>query len=227
MVSDADEVGVIQKRIVSNIFMSDVVVCDVSGKNPNVMFELGMRLAFDRPAVIIKDDKTSYSFDTGVIEHLTYPRDLRYTTMQSFKQQLAEKVTSTYKKSIDDPTHSTFLKNFGTFKVANLDTEEAKSDQIVMSMLEQVQSQMQRLNLKVDRLGMHEGLRSPSDAVGVVARRRVREERDRMTSEQWTEAVSDENFRDYIVADLQRTYPDRPNLAGMVDRAIRHVSERG
>jgi hypothetical protein len=24
-----------------------VVVCDVSGKNPNVMFELGLRLAFD------------------------------------------------------------------------------------------------------------------------------------------------------------------------------------
>jgi hypothetical protein len=34
------------------------------------MFELGMRLAFDKPTVIIKDDKTDYMFDTGIIEHV-------------------------------------------------------------------------------------------------------------------------------------------------------------
>ena len=78
LVSDADDVGVIQKRIVQNIYSSDVIVCDVSGKNPNVMFELGLRLAFDKPTVIIKDDKTDYAFDTAIIEHLSYPRDLRF-----------------------------------------------------------------------------------------------------------------------------------------------------
>ena len=61
MVSDADHVGIIQKRIIQNLYDNPIVVCDVSGKNPNVMFELGMRLAFDKPTIIIKDDKTSYS----------------------------------------------------------------------------------------------------------------------------------------------------------------------
>ena len=70
LVSDADEIGVIQKRIVQNIYTSDIIACDVSGKNPNVMFELGMRLAFDKATVIVKDDKTDYSFDTGIIEHV-------------------------------------------------------------------------------------------------------------------------------------------------------------
>jgi len=32
------------------------------------MFELGLRLAFDKPAIIVKDDNTSYSFDTAPIE---------------------------------------------------------------------------------------------------------------------------------------------------------------
>lgn len=76
--SDADDVGVIQKRIVQGVYGADLIVCDVSCKNSNVMFELGMRLAFDKPTVIIKDDKTDYTFDTGVIEHITYPRDLRF-----------------------------------------------------------------------------------------------------------------------------------------------------
>jgi len=73
LVSNADDVGIIQKRIIQNLYDNPVVVCDVRAKNPNVMFELGMRLAFDRPTIIIKDDKTSYSFDTSPIEHLEYP----------------------------------------------------------------------------------------------------------------------------------------------------------
>ena len=75
MVSGADEVTVIQKTIVQNLYDNPILVCDVSERNPNVMFELGMRLAFDKPTIIIKDDRTSFSFDTGVIEHVEYPRD--------------------------------------------------------------------------------------------------------------------------------------------------------
>src|SRR5712692_8909640 len=97
LVSDADESGVIQKRIVQNVYNSDIIVCDVSAKNPNVMFELGLRLAFDKPTVIIKDDKTDYSFDTGIIEHVTYPRDLRFAKIVDFKNTLADKVVATHK----------------------------------------------------------------------------------------------------------------------------------
>ena len=112
LVSEADDIGVVQKRIVQNIYSSEIVVCDVSGKNPNVMFELGMRLAFDKPVVIVKDDKTEYSFDTGIIEHLTYPRDLRFARIIEFKQALAAKVVNTW-RAAQRSEHSTFLKNFG------------------------------------------------------------------------------------------------------------------
>ena len=67
LVSNADDVGIIQKRIIQNLYDNPIVVCDVSGKNPNVMFELGMRLAFDKPTIIVKDDRTTYSFDTRAI----------------------------------------------------------------------------------------------------------------------------------------------------------------
>lgn len=99
LVSDSNEIGIIQKRIVQNIHDNDIVICDVSAKNPNVMFELGMRLAFDKPAIIIKDDKTNYSFDTSPIEHLEYPRDLHYPSIQAFKAKLREKVIATHEAS--------------------------------------------------------------------------------------------------------------------------------
>ena len=149
LVSDADEIGVIQKRIIQNVYNDTIVVCDVSGKNPNVMFELGLRLAFDKPTVIIKDDKTDYSFDTGVIEHLHYPRDLRFTRIVEFKKQLAEKLLNTYKASVSDPTHSPFLKSFGEFHVASLTQTETSPDRVMMEMLAEMQRDMQLLKRRL------------------------------------------------------------------------------
>jgi hypothetical protein len=227
MVSDADEVGVIQKRIVQNIFLSDVIVCDVSCRNPNVMFELGMRLAFDRPAVIIKDDKTPYSFDTGVIEHLTYPRDLRYNSMVLFRQQLADKVLSTYQKSKNDPNHSTFLRNFGTFKVANLTTEEVKSEEIVITVLEQVQTQIARLAMKVDRIGQTVDL-SPRgggiDPLYSKVKKIIRTEKASMDEESWARLARDDGFKSYVANMMRDEFPDRSDLGTVVERAIRAIS---
>lgn len=135
LVSDSDDVGVIQKRIVQNIYDNDIIICDVSAKNPNVMFELGMRLAFDKPTIIIKDDKTGYSFDTNIIEHLEYPRDLRFTKIVTFKKALADKVLATYKSYKNDPEYTTFLKHFTTIKPKKLDEKEGSSQQVIIELL--------------------------------------------------------------------------------------------
>lgn len=132
LVSNSEDIGVIQKRIVQNLYENPIVVCDVSAKNPNVMFELGLRLAFDKPTIIIKDDKTNYSFDTSPIEHLEYPRDLRFSKIRDFGDKLANKIDSTYRKSIDDKEYSTFLKHFGTFKVAKIETEVVTKEDLIM-----------------------------------------------------------------------------------------------
>ncbi|MBF0307643.1 MAG: hypothetical protein HQL41_18615, partial [Alphaproteobacteria bacterium] len=145
LVSDSDDVGIIQKRIVQNVYSSDIIVCDVSGKNPNVMFELGMRLAFDKPTVIIKDDKTDYSFDTGVVEHIPYPRDLRFGKIVSFRAHLADKVLATYRAASADPDHSTFLKSFGRFQIAGLSQDTVPADKMVVEMLTDLQSEMARM----------------------------------------------------------------------------------
>ena len=144
LVSYADDVGIIQKRIIKNLYGNPIVVCDVSGKNPNVMFELGMRLAFDKPTIIVKDDKTSYSFDTSPIEHLEYPRDLRFTKIIEFKESLKEKVKATLKKSEEDSSYTTFLKNFGTFTVAKLDTKEVSKEDFIIEELKDLKKTVQR-----------------------------------------------------------------------------------
>jgi len=166
LVSDADDVGVIQKRIVQNVYSSDIIVCDVSGKNPNVMFELGLRLAFDKPTVIIKDDKTDYAFDTGIIEHIAYPRDLRFARIVTFKTALSEKVLATYRAAAKDPNHSTFLKNFGKFQVANLSEDIVPADKLVLEMLQDLQLEVGRIRRGSSR---DMGRRAPTDALSSIA----------------------------------------------------------
>lgn len=145
LVSHADDVGVIHKRIIQNLYDYPIVVCDVSGKNPNVMFELGMRLAFDKPTIIIKDDKTPYSFDTSSIEHLEYPRDLRFSKIIEFKQILADKIKATHQQATSDPSYTTFLKHFGEFKVAKLDKKEVSGQEFIIEELRSLKLGMRRL----------------------------------------------------------------------------------
>ena len=145
LVSHADDVGIIHKRIIQNLYDNPVVVCDVSGKNPNVMFELGMRLAFDKPTIIVKDEKTSYSFDTSAIEHLEYPRDLRFSRIIEFKEKLTEKIKATYEKAKSDSTYTTFLKHFGEFTVAKLDKKEVSGQEYIIEELRNIRGVMRRL----------------------------------------------------------------------------------
>jgi hypothetical protein len=145
LVSNADDIGIIQKRIIHNLYDNPVVVCDVSGKNPNVMFELGLRLAFDKATVIVKDDKTSYSFDTSAIEHIEYPRDLRFTKIVEFKTKLTEKIAGTYAMSAANPDFSTFLKHFGEFKVAKIDQKEVSSQEFLEEELKGIRLAISRL----------------------------------------------------------------------------------
>jgi len=60
LVSEAGHTGVILKQIVQNLYDNPILICDVSGKNPNIMLEFVIRLAFDKLTVIIKDDCTDY-----------------------------------------------------------------------------------------------------------------------------------------------------------------------
>lgn len=173
VVNNADEVGVIHKRIIQNLYDNPIVVVDVSAKNPNVMFELGMRLAFDKPTIVVKDDQTMYSFDTSAIEHIEYPRDLRFSQIVDFKEKLCEKIQATYKKSVEDRDYTTFLKHFGQFKVAKIEETEVSGHEYLleeMRLLRRSVSRLERMTFsprsygvtKRDKLGSY-GIGEPVD----------------------------------------------------------------
>lgn len=138
------ENDIIQGKIISNLYSKPIAICDVSCKNPNVMFELGMRLAFDKPTIVIKDDLTDYSFDTSPIEHLLYPRNLRYSAIVKFKKDLEEKIKKLYESTRDGKEHETFLKNFAQIVPSQLDKKEVSNTDLIM---EEIQGVKRSINI--------------------------------------------------------------------------------
>jgi len=145
MVSDADEVSVIHGSIVQNIYDNPIVVCDVSSRNPNVMFELGMRLAFDKPTIIVKDRDTDYSFDTQVIEHIAYGADLRYDDVRDFQAKLSAKIKATVAKKQEDANYSPFLRHFQHLVPQKLSSKEVTIDNFILSKLDDIQMQIMEM----------------------------------------------------------------------------------
>ncbi len=90
----------IHAEIVKQLEEADMVLCDMSRLNANVFFELGIRTALDRPAALVKDDKTAQvPFDTGVINHHTYDSSLSPWKLDEEIQALSEHLGETGKRA--------------------------------------------------------------------------------------------------------------------------------
>ncbi|VAX40856.1 hypothetical protein MNBD_PLANCTO03-2440, partial [hydrothermal vent metagenome] len=86
----AQGADLIHAEIIQNLQSADLVLCDMSCVNPNVLFEFGIRTALNKPVCIVKDDKTpKVPFDTMVLNYHQYrsaldswhlPEDIRLIT---------------------------------------------------------------------------------------------------------------------------------------------------
>ena len=59
-------------KILDGITKYDMAICDLSSRNPNVLYELGLRHAFDMPVVLICDEITKPIFDVSGITIIKY-----------------------------------------------------------------------------------------------------------------------------------------------------------
>lgn len=69
-VTRSDDTFNITEKIITDVYNADIVICDLSGKesNPNVMYELGMRLALThKPVILIREanEDNRTIFDIG------------------------------------------------------------------------------------------------------------------------------------------------------------------
>ena len=92
---DANKTDYIVLGIIQRIVESEMVLCDFSARNPNVMYELGIRHAFNKPVVLVKDNITDKVFDISGLRHTEYDKSLRIDSVQKDIDQICNFIKKT------------------------------------------------------------------------------------------------------------------------------------
>lgn len=127
----------ITPRIVKNISEFPLAVCVISALNPNVMMELGMRLCFNKPVLIIFDDQiVSLPFDIKDLESYQIPSHPIYSQYPEIKREIADRL-----QEMDARGYKTFMDNFAV--MANTDKDgkgvkENRSQRIISKLKEDI-----------------------------------------------------------------------------------------
>ncbi|WP_296484363.1 hypothetical protein [Rhodoferax sp.] len=102
---------VIQSTIVNDLDTADLVIVDLTEHNPNVLFELGMRIAFNKPVCLIRAKGTAPIFD---IDHMLrvydYNPSLWASTLLTDVPALSEFITETWKNKDTERSYLNILR---------------------------------------------------------------------------------------------------------------------
>ncbi|MBJ6145710.1 hypothetical protein JAO77_20100 [Hymenobacter sp. BT559] len=165
MVSENAAEDMIQASIVRNIYHNDVVVCDVSSLNPNVMLELGLRMATLLPLVLVFDGEKDYPFDIKNILREGYPKSLHIFKMETFVDNLAEKIKQVHEAQ-KNKEYAPFLSHFKevTIEPARLES----STQSVNEALETILAEVASMRGDIKRL-QHSPVKNASKQPSVIS----------------------------------------------------------
>ncbi len=92
---EVNETNFIHLDILKKLIDAPIAICDLSTRNPNVLFELGIRQAFDKPVVLIQEKGTPKIFDIGPLRYLEYSKDMKYHEVLKTQEELKNAIEAT------------------------------------------------------------------------------------------------------------------------------------
>lgn len=153
----ADEVkqtNLIHLDILKKLIDAPIAVCDLSTRNPNVLFELGIRQAFDRPVVLIQEKGTPKIFDISPLRYLEYSKEMKYHEVIESQQKLQEAIEATKSAEGDTGNINSIVKLMALSNPAIIPNLDNSNKEVIA--LDYLQSQMTDLRMMVE-MYMQEG----------------------------------------------------------------------
>ena len=145
---EVKETNLIHLDILKKLIDAPIAVCDLSTRNPNVLFELGIRQAFDKPVVLIQEKGTPKIFDIAPLRYLEYSKEMKYHEVLESQKNLQEAIEATKGVENDAGNINSIVKLMALSSSAvipNLD----KSNKEVMA-LDVLQAQMTDLKMMME-----------------------------------------------------------------------------
>lgn len=88
---------VIQSTIINELIDADLVIADLTEHNPNVLFELGVRMAMEKPVLLIRANGTDKIFDVdNMLRVFDYDHNLWTSTIKTDVPELTKHIKSSW-----------------------------------------------------------------------------------------------------------------------------------
>lgn len=94
-VDENNESTLIQGKLLDQLVNAPMVLCDLSAKNPNVLYELGIRHAFDKPVVLVQEAGQAHIFDVAGIATVEYRKARLYDEVVEDQKKIASAIQQT------------------------------------------------------------------------------------------------------------------------------------
>ncbi len=140
----------ISERVVGNIFNKPIVVADISDLNPNVMFELGLRISSKKPTIIVCCTGSEIPFDIHDFNIIFYPNNLNILGMEKF---FADLIVSLKNKimAFEESTYVPFLSNV-IVDVLSPTTRETTAEEIIIRSLGSIEDRLSKIENPTPRV---------------------------------------------------------------------------
>lgn len=97
---DVKQSNLIHLDILQSLLDAPMAVCDLSSRNPNVLFELALRQAFDKPVALIQEEGTETIFDISLFRFTEYRKERSYRQVKNDQQQVAVTIRETFEAAL-------------------------------------------------------------------------------------------------------------------------------
>lgn len=142
MVSDNKESNIIQESIIKSLYYDEITICNISYNNANVLFELGMRIAFNKPIIIIFDGVEKCPFDISGIRYITYDKNLDYYGIITFKNILKDRIREDLENKEEINPYLRALANEFFFRITPNEVEVNEAQKIILEKLNKIEKQL-------------------------------------------------------------------------------------
>jgi hypothetical protein len=140
------ETHLIHEKIIRRLTDSDIVLCDISTHNPNVLFELGMRQAFDKPVTIVRERGTEGIFDISGLLYTDYGRSLSPWELEQDVPKIANALEKTWSAAKEGQTTNSLMGLLKLSRAPVPEFEEAKTSPAFQVLLREMQDIRRELN---------------------------------------------------------------------------------
>ncbi len=139
---EINESGMITTQIINRIIDDDLVICNLTGNNPNVMYELCLRHVVAKPIIHICQNGTTLPFDIKDNRTIFYKNDM--LGVQELKNQMED-----FLKEIDYSKEYKDNPVYNARRMSNLlkDIPAGSDKQVEIELLQNVLQKIELLNM--------------------------------------------------------------------------------